>query len=78
MINPTTDLIIGMLTIAVMVLAYSTIHLYLSSRSKKKCHDELFTAYLNKIIEYNALHERHDLLAKRYGEMAKERDNETK
>ena len=68
----TSDLIIGMLIGAVLVLSYLTIHFYLKCKNKGKDYGKLMIDYCNKIIEHNALRAKYDCLQERFGEMRKE------
>ena len=67
-----SDLIIGMLIGAVLVLSYLTIHFYLKCKDKGKAYGKLMTDYCNKIIEHNNLRAKYDCLQQRYREMRKE------
>ncbi len=62
----TTDLVIGMLIGAVIVLAYTSVYFYLWGMGKKKDYDKLFEEYSKKCMEYNALHYNHDYFLKQY------------
>ena len=68
-----SDLVIGMLIGAVLVLSYLTIHFYLKCKDKGKAYGKLTIDYCNKIIEHNNLRAKYDCLQQRFEEMRNEK-----
>ena len=71
--SKTSNLVIGMLIGAVLVLSYLTIHFYLKCKGKGKAYGKLTIDYCNKIIEHNALRAKYDCLQERFEEMRNEK-----